>query len=172
MVAIDNPGSEMADLMRRVRFLETQSGADGAGFGDGDHPGAGANSIQLGPSAAATDSGAVALGYLASAGYRAVAVGRSAWAMGDDSCAFGPYTSTDHMNSTSLGYAAFTTKDDQLTLGADHTEVWVPGRLNVARRTPSSSADTQGTVGDITSNDNYIYVKTNVGWKRAALSTF
>jgi hypothetical protein len=35
--------------------------------------------------------------------------------------------------------------------------------------TPSGSADTNGSIGDIAWDDNYIYVKTNLGWKRATL---
>jgi len=38
--------------------------------------------------------------------------------------------------------------------------------------TPTSSADPNGQVGDIAWDDNYIYVKTSTGWKRAALSAF
>jgi hypothetical protein len=38
--------------------------------------------------------------------------------------------------------------------------------------TPTSSADPNGNVGDIAWDNNYIYVKTNVGWKRAALAAF
>jgi len=38
--------------------------------------------------------------------------------------------------------------------------------------TPTSSADPNGNVGDIAWDDNYIYVKTSSGWKRAALSSF
>ena len=38
--------------------------------------------------------------------------------------------------------------------------------------TPTSTSDTNGNVGDIAWDDNYIYVKTSSGWKRAALSTF
>jgi hypothetical protein len=38
--------------------------------------------------------------------------------------------------------------------------------------TPTSTADTNGNVGDIAWDDNYTYVKTSTGWKRSALSTF
>ncbi len=38
--------------------------------------------------------------------------------------------------------------------------------------TPASTADTNGNVGDFAWDDNYLYVKTSVGWKRVALSTF
>jgi hypothetical protein len=195
MTAYDNPGSEMADLMRRVRVLETQSGADGAGFGggDGDHPGAGGDSILLGTDGLADGYASVAIGYEAKAalitdtdadeavavgtaatadGFGAVALGGRSYAQFETATALGWSADALHLRSTALGENAVTTKADQLRLGRSSQEVSVPGRLNVARRTPSSSADTQGTVGDITSDDNYIYVKTNAGWKRAALSTF
>jgi hypothetical protein len=38
--------------------------------------------------------------------------------------------------------------------------------------TPSSTGDPGGDVGDIAWDDNYFYVKTTAGWKRAALTTF
>jgi hypothetical protein len=38
--------------------------------------------------------------------------------------------------------------------------------------TPTSSSDTNGAVGDVSWDDNYIYIKTSSGWKRSALSTF
>jgi len=38
--------------------------------------------------------------------------------------------------------------------------------------TPSSSADTNGNVGDIAVDDNYFYYKTSAGWKRVPMSTF
>jgi len=38
--------------------------------------------------------------------------------------------------------------------------------------TPTGTADTAGNVGDIAWDNNYVYVKTSVGWKRAALSTW
>jgi hypothetical protein len=38
--------------------------------------------------------------------------------------------------------------------------------------TPTGTSDPNGNVGDIAWDDNYIYVKTSAGWKRAALSTW
>jgi hypothetical protein len=38
--------------------------------------------------------------------------------------------------------------------------------------TPSGTGDSNGNTGDIAWDDNYVYVKTSVGWKRSALSTF
>ncbi len=45
--------------------------------------------------------------------------------------------------------------------------------LNIATSfTPSSTTGTEGVTGDIAWDDDYIYVKTNVGWKRAGLTSF
>jgi hypothetical protein len=38
--------------------------------------------------------------------------------------------------------------------------------------TPTSTTDGHGNVGDIAWDDNFIYVKTSVGWKRAALAAW
>jgi hypothetical protein len=38
--------------------------------------------------------------------------------------------------------------------------------------TPTSTADTAGTAGDISFDNSYIYVKTSSGWLRSSLSSF
>jgi hypothetical protein len=38
--------------------------------------------------------------------------------------------------------------------------------------TPSSTSDTNGNAGDIAWDDNYVYIKTSAGWKRASLNTW
>jgi hypothetical protein len=38
--------------------------------------------------------------------------------------------------------------------------------------TPTGTADANGNTGDVSWDDNYIYIKTTAGWKRSALSTF
>jgi hypothetical protein len=38
--------------------------------------------------------------------------------------------------------------------------------------TPTGTSDPNGNTGDIAWDNNYFYVKTGAGWKRAALSTF
>lgn len=38
--------------------------------------------------------------------------------------------------------------------------------------TPSGSGDVSGEIGDVAWDDDFIYIKTNAGWKRTALSTF
>lgn len=70
------------------------------------------------------------------------------------------------------GASAAAVAANDFVLGTANHKVKVPGRLNVARQTPTGTADTQGAVGDIASDDSYIYVKTNAGWKRAALATW
>lgn len=38
--------------------------------------------------------------------------------------------------------------------------------------TPISTSDADGEVGDVAWDDSYIYIKTSIGWKRTALSSF
>ncbi len=38
--------------------------------------------------------------------------------------------------------------------------------------TPTSSADVNGNVGDVSWDDDYIYIKTSTGWKRSTLTSF
>lgn len=44
--------------------------------------------------------------------------------------------------------------------------------LSTKAYTPTSTADSYGSEGDITYDDDYVYIKTSAGWKRSALSTF
>lgn len=120
---IDNPAGELADLMMRVRVLETQSGADGSGFGDGDHPGSGDASLQLGPGANAAGESSAAAGDAAWAtGARSTAVGFNTFASGADSTAVGSSASAEHDNSAAFGKNAMTTATWQIMLGSpSHT---------------------------------------------------
>lgn len=47
-----------------------------------------------------------------------------------------------------------------------------PNSLTIPEYTPISSSDTNGNVGNITRDDNYLYVKTVNGWKRTNLESF
>lgn len=38
--------------------------------------------------------------------------------------------------------------------------------------TPTKTADARGSIGQITYDGSYIYIKTNAGWKRSTLNTF
>jgi hypothetical protein len=44
--------------------------------------------------------------------------------------------------------------------------------LTVPVYTPTSSTDINGNEGDITRDDNYMYIKTNSGWRRSSLEQF
>ncbi|MEM9023049.1 MAG: hypothetical protein AAGB22_04870 [Bacteroidota bacterium] len=48
----------------------------------------------------------------------------------------------------------------------------VGGATGTTQFTPANSADPNGSVGDMTRDDNYLYIKTAAGWKRSALTTF
>jgi hypothetical protein len=70
------------------------------------------------------------------------------------------HASTSGVNVQVLGHVDVTgpTGYNQLTMRTSYT--------------PTGSADTNGNVGDIAWDDGYVYVKTNAGWKRAALSAW
>lgn len=48
----------------------------------------------------------------------------------------------------------------------------LPNGLVIPEFTPTSTNDLTGKLGEITRDDNYIYIKTNAGWKRTGLETF
>lgn len=116
----------------------------------------------IGTSAVAGASG-TAIGSATKAGTNATAIGRGAIATGKGSMALG-------MDSTNV--PATTTVDDEIKLGTPAHTTKIAGRLNVAQRTPTSGADTQGQVGDVMSDANYVYVKTSTGWKRSPLTSW
>ena len=43
---------------------------------------------------------------------------------------------------------------------------------SIPNYTPTSSNDSYGNIGNVTSDDDYLYVKTNNGWKRTSLESF
>ena len=47
-----------------------------------------------------------------------------------------------------------------------------PLSLIIPERTPTSSSDNYGKIGDITRDEDYLYVKGNNGWKRLSLESF
>jgi hypothetical protein len=112
----------------------------------------------------ATNNYGTAIGYRSKAsGFGATAIGAGATASGAGSVAIG---------RDSNGNGATTTTNNEIAIGTSTHTVKIAGKLNVAQATPTSSSDIQGQVGDIATDDNYIYVKTSSGWKRSALSTW
>ena len=43
---------------------------------------------------------------------------------------------------------------------------------SIPNYTPTSSNDSYGNIGNVTSDDDYLYIKTNNGWKRTSLQSF
>jgi len=43
---------------------------------------------------------------------------------------------------------------------------------SIPHYTPTSSNDSYGNIGNETSDDDYLYIKTNNGWKRTPLQSF
>lgn len=68
--------------------------------------------------------------------------------------------------------------DTPATLVIDNDGNWTtnndfkPNSLSIPAYTPTSSNDTYGNVGNITMDDNHIYIKTTNGWKRSSLESF
>ncbi|HTX87656.1 MAG TPA: hypothetical protein VMC08_01615, partial [Bacteroidales bacterium] len=101
------------------------------------------------------------------------------------------FQSDGYNNSTAIGYNAQVSDDNQVRLGdgnitslvcmgayaattasAPNLYVAPTGQIfrstvpanNHSQYTPTGSDDTNGNIGDIVWNDNFIYVKTNAGW--------
>ena len=47
-----------------------------------------------------------------------------------------------------------------------------PNSLTIPQYTPTSSSDVAGTLGNVARDEDYIYIKTSTGWKRANLESF
>jgi len=47
-----------------------------------------------------------------------------------------------------------------------------PKELIIPYYTPSATTDTNGSIGSLTRDDNYLYVKNNTGWKRTNFENF
>lgn len=156
--------------------LSVSTGTAGTFVGKG----AGYTNNSVTTDATTTATGQTCIGYeattSASNGF-STAIGYRSKSRGYYSNAFGANTEASALGSAALftdstGAGASSTVQDTVALGTALHNIKIAGRLNVAQRTPTGTADSQGNVGDITSDDGYIYAKTSVGWKRAALSAF
>lgn len=122
------------------------------------------NQVVVGRQSGGNADQITAIGYFVKAtGTNATAIGTKTSATANGSGAFG---------CDSAGTGAASSTQDELAIGTALHRVKIAGRLNVAQRTPSGSADAQGTTGDIAADDGYVYVKASTGWKRAALAAF
>ncbi|OTN77064.1 hypothetical protein A5886_002144 [Enterococcus sp. 8G7_MSG3316] len=95
---------------------------------------------------------------------RSVAIGSYATAT-TDSVAIGANSRAASKNSVAIG-AGSVASEGQIVLGTNSNSVYVPGKLILARYTPT---DDDGEIGSIVIDDNNVYVKTANGWKKAIL---
>lgn len=105
----------------------------------------------------------VAIGSYATARTKGTAIGRKTKAGGVGSVAIG---------IDSEGNGATTFNKNEFVLGTDNHRIKIKGKFNMPSYTPTGTSDTAGEIGDLAKDDNYIYVKTSVGWKRSVLSTW
>jgi hypothetical protein len=69
------------------------------------------------------------------------------------------------------GFVGIGTSTPSVKLDVDGAPGEALLRLRVSK-TPTSSADSSGDVGSFAWDDNYVYVKTSKGWRRAALGAW
>ena len=123
---LSDPSRFQRKIKKDVKRAPVRSGG-----GDSSHPGSGASSLQLGPSANASGDNSTALGDGAFAGgVESTAVGTNSYATGEDSTALGSFATTEHDNSVALGKSAGTTAAWQVMLGTSFHTVVVPGTFS------------------------------------------
>jgi hypothetical protein len=153
-----DPSSETRKLKKRVERLE--AGTADAGV-DGDHPGAGGDSILLGTDGLADGYASVAIGFEAKAalitdtdadeavavgtastadGFGAIALGGRSYAQYENAMALGWLAFAGHEFSTAIGHQAVTSATHQVMLGRAEDTVRVPGNLTVVGTFSNPSA--------------------------------
>lgn len=161
----------------------------------------GASSTALGWGTTASGSCSTSIGEdTTAAGHFSTAIGRRIKVFGDYSVGIGlgttPYTVTsDHVMSIMNGNVGIGTTDPSYLLdvyGGDDVVAQFSGRVKgldainddefvtkaqiksvvISQFTPSSSSDSNGNIGDTAWDNDFFYVKTTEGWKRAALETW
>jgi hypothetical protein len=49
---------------------------------------------------------------------------------------------------------------------------FIPNKITIPNYTPSGSTDINGNLGNVTRDDDYLYIKSSTGWKRTNLESF
>jgi len=80
----------------------------------------------------------------------------------------GVYPLTARIREGTVGIG---TLNPQAQLDINGDEGYAQLRLRTSF-SPTNTNDSRGNTGDLAWDDNYIYMKTSAGWKRAVLSTF
>jgi hypothetical protein len=98
-----------------------------------------------------------------------IVIGYNTTGFGSNTAAYGNASMVKHIfqaGSVGIGTSSPTAK-----LDVNGSTGYNQLRLRTSY-TPTGTSDPNGNVGDIAWDNNYIYVKTSAGWKRAALSTW
>ncbi len=82
-----------------------------------------------------------------------------------------PYNATRFIFNMVTGKMGIGTTEPTSNLDINGDDGYSQLRLRTSY-TPTGTSDPNGNVGDVNWDDNYIYIKTSAGWKRAALSTW
>jgi len=83
------------------------------------------------------------------------------------------YTSDIHIqgSGTTRGNIGINNESPTSKLDIIETTGYQQLRLRTSY-TPTSTADANGEIGDIAWDDDYIYIKTSIGWRRSTLTSF
>ena len=110
-----------------------------------------------------------ALSFTSTFGYRAVAGRNNSTAIAAGATVAAGAHGAVAIGQDQAGEGALANDPNEFVLGTSRHHLKVKGRLNVAPRTPAGTADTQGAVGDVTTDDNFLYAKGSSGWTVPAL---
>jgi len=78
----------------------------------------------------------------------------------------------NHLTFTSKSSGYMGVRNDAITPLIVESIKEIYNKPSIPNYTPTSSNDTYGNVGNITTDDDYLYIKTNNGWKRTSLQSF
>ena len=78
----------------------------------------------------------------------------------------------NHLTFTSKSSGYMGVRNDAITPLIVESIKEIHNNPSIPNYTPTSSNDSYGNIGNVTSDDDYLYVKTNNGWKRTSLESF
>ena len=73
-----------------------------------------------------------------------------------------------HAMGLDLGAELITDENGNWTTNND----FIPNKITIPNYTPSGSTDINGNLGNVTRDDDYLYIKSSTGWKRTNLESF
>ena len=78
----------------------------------------------------------------------------------------------NHLTFTSKSSGYMGVRNDAITPLIVESIKEIHNNPSIPNYTPTSSNDSYGNIGNVTSDDDYLYIKTNNGWKRTTLQSF